>query len=108
MLLLNLLLFLILGYLLLAGRVRHSEEARVIQEVLKKHFKRVVDPNRLFDLDQNTSLVTRHILQRCLETKFKYTDLCNVVWTRHLRRLAVLVGKAKCFKEPCLLVGNTG
>lgn len=98
----------LLGYLLLAGRVRHNEEALVIQEVLKKHFKRNVDPNKLFDLHKETSLVTRHILTRCIDTDFSETDYSNIVWTRNLRRLAVLAGKAMEFNEPCLLVGNTG
>ncbi|KAG8189752.1 hypothetical protein JTE90_012927 [Oedothorax gibbosus] len=96
------------GYLLLAGRVRHNEEAIVIQEVLKKHFKRNVDPDKLFDLHNKTSLVTRHILERCMKTKFRKTKHANIVWTRNLRRLAVLAGKAMDFNEPCLLVGNTG
>lgn len=36
------------GYLVLAGRVRKQEECRVIQEVIKKHINRTVDPQKLF------------------------------------------------------------
>jgi len=36
------------GFMLLAGRVRKAEEEQTILEVLQKHFKRVVDPNKLF------------------------------------------------------------
>ena len=32
----------------------------------------------------------------------------HIVWTFQLRRLAVLIGKALQFKEPILLVGETG
>jgi hypothetical protein len=34
--------------LVLAGRVRKQEECRVIQEVIKKHINRTVDPQKLF------------------------------------------------------------
>jgi hypothetical protein len=36
------------GYLVLAGRVRREEEAKVIEETLQKHLKCQVDPERLF------------------------------------------------------------
>lgn len=36
------------GYLVLAGRVRKQEERQVIQEVIKKHINRTVDPDNLF------------------------------------------------------------
>lgn len=32
----------------------------------------------------------------------------HIVWTYSIRRLAVLVGQALKFKEPILLVGDTG
>lgn len=36
------------GYLVLAGRVRKQEECYVIEEVIKKHINRTVDPHKLF------------------------------------------------------------
>jgi midasin len=36
------------GYLVLAGRVRKPDECRVIEEVIKKHIRRTVDPHELF------------------------------------------------------------
>lgn len=36
------------GYLVLAGRVRKQEECHVIQDVIKRHINRTVDPQRLF------------------------------------------------------------
>lgn len=36
------------GYLVLAGKVRKTEERNVIIEVLKKVMKRTVDPHHLF------------------------------------------------------------
>lgn len=92
------------GYLVLAGRVRKDEEALVIREVLEKHFKRTVDPQRLFTLSENTSPVTRPTLLSLQ----RLAGFDHLVWTLALRRLAVLVGQAMRFVEPVLLVGDTG
>lgn len=94
------------GYLVLAAKVRKREEADEIREVIKKHLKRDVDPDTLFTLNANTSSVTKFILEKVMDKgKQMFT---HIVWTRHMRRLAVLVGKACQFKEPVLLVGETG
>ncbi|GBM39498.1 Midasin [Araneus ventricosus] len=95
------------GYLLLAGRVRHPEEALVIQEAILKHLKKKTNPETLFTLSDDTSKTTKYILQRILETRL-HSPLTNIVWTEQMRRLAVLVGKAMEFNEPVLLIGNTG
>jgi midasin len=92
------------GYLVLAGRVRKDEEALVIREVLGKHFKRTVDPQRLFTLSNETSPVTRPILESLQQLE----GFDHLVWTFALRRLAVLVGQSLRFVEPVLLVGDTG
>ncbi len=93
------------GYLVLAGRVRKDEEELVIREVLQKLFKRTVDPKRLFTLTEDTSPVTRPILESLLVGQPGFE---HIVWTYALRRLAVLVGQALRFVEPVLLVGDTG
>ncbi|XP_018570303.1 midasin [Anoplophora glabripennis] len=93
------------GYLVLAGRVRKSEEKLEIMHVLQKHLKREVKPEHLFTLSEKTSSVTKHNLQKIAENSEKYK---NIVWTYHMRQLAVLVAKALEFKEPVLLVGETG
>lgn len=41
------------GYLVLAGRVRKSEEVTIIKQALEKHFKRTVDPQKLFTFTRN-------------------------------------------------------
>ncbi|KAJ9587623.1 hypothetical protein L9F63_018944, partial [Diploptera punctata] len=94
------------GYLVLAGRVRKPEECLVIQEVIKKHINKTVEPKKLFTLNEETSSVTRPILEQIL--KNTPPGLEHIVWTYNMRRLAVLVGKAFHFKEPVLLVGETG
>ncbi|CAB0039345.1 unnamed protein product [Trichogramma brassicae] len=94
------------GYLVLAAKVRKSEEAQEIREIIKKHLKRDVNPDNLFTLHEKTSSVTRSILEEIEKTKT--ASFKNVVWTCHMRRMAVLVRKAYQFKEPVLLVGETG
>ena len=94
------------GYMLLAGRVRKPEECAVIQEVLEKHLKRNVDPVHLFSLSPKTSPTTVDLLNAILTAPPRGFE--HVVWTYSMRRLAVLVGQAVKFKEPVLLVGDTG
>ncbi|XP_055954864.1 midasin-like [Patella vulgata] len=94
------------GYMLLAGRVRKPEECQVIQEVINKHFKRKVDPGRLFNLNSETSTTTASLLNTALGQS--QPGFQHVVWTYSMRRLAVLIGQAIRFKEPVLLVGETG
>ncbi|XP_057664406.1 midasin [Diorhabda carinulata] len=93
------------GYLVLAGKVRRVEEKSEIISVLQRHLKREVDPEHLFTLSDRTSTVTRHILKKIEDNRSKYN---NIVWTFNMRQLAVLVSKALDFKEPVLLVGETG
>lgn len=94
------------GYLVLAAKVRRTEEADQIRQVIKKHLKRDVNPDNLFTLNDKTSPVTRRILEEILNNKISGFD--HIVWTYHMRRMAVLVKKSCQFKEPVLLVGETG
>uniref|UniRef100_A0A1Y1KUK8 Midasin n=3 Tax=Photinus pyralis TaxID=7054 RepID=A0A1Y1KUK8_PHOPY len=91
------------GYLLLAGRVRRVEERESIARVLEKHMKRKVVAQHLFTLSKDTSTVTKHILERLDDGRHN-----NIVWTYNMRQLVVLMAKALEFKEPVLLVGETG
>ncbi|XP_011702049.1 PREDICTED: midasin-like [Wasmannia auropunctata] len=94
------------GYLVLAAKVRKAEEADEIRQVIKKHLKRDVDPDSLFTLNDKTSPVTRHILEELLKNNI--SGFGHIVWTYHMRRMAVLVKKSCQFKEPVLLIGETG
>ncbi|XP_059970578.1 midasin isoform X2 [Mesoplodon densirostris] len=92
------------GFMLLAGRVRKQEEVDVIQEVLEKHFKKKLCPQSLFSKENVLKLLSKLSTQiSALESKFSH-----VVWTKGMRRLAMLVGRALEFGEPVLLVGDTG
>lgn len=92
------------GYLVLSAKVRNPAETEIIVETLKKNFSKNISIENLFSLTDNTSKVTKSIL----ETLLKYKGSQNVVWTFEMRRMAVLVSKSLQFKEPVLLVGQTG
>ena len=96
-----------IGFMLLGGRLRESQEQEIILEVLQKHFKRTVDPMKLFGLDGGSgSLASKdslHLLKQTLPEKFTH-----LVWTDELLKNAVLLCRAVHFDEPVLLVGNTG
>ena len=94
------------GYLVLSSKVRHSEECLEIIEVLKKHLKRDVSPDALFSLSEKTSTVTKPILESLLSKKIPGFE--HIVWTYQMRKMAVLLSKACDFKEPVLLIGETG
>ncbi|KAH6928548.1 hypothetical protein HPB50_016885 [Hyalomma asiaticum] len=81
------------GYALLAGRVRRHQEVQLVAEVLKKKFKRQVDPEKLF------SGVPCSVAPKGFE---------HLVWTADARRMAYLLQRALQFNEPVLLVGETG
>lgn len=53
-----------------------------------------------------TSPVTRPILEKLLTVEFP--DFKHIVWTFQMRRLGVLIGSSLKFREPILLVGETG
>lgn len=92
--------------MLLAGRVRKPEECALVQEVIQKHLKRTVDPDTLFTLSDKTSVTTAAMLKALIGQTAEGFE--HLVWTYNMRRLAVLVGQAVRYKEPVLLVGDTG
>nr|XP_015209182.1 PREDICTED: midasin [Lepisosteus oculatus] len=92
------------GFMLLAGRVRKPEEAKTIQAILEKHFKKKVNPEALFSEEG----VARQFGNGAPNVAELPEEFRHVVWTRGMRRLAVLAGRALRFGEPVLLVGDTG
>ena len=95
----------LLGYLLLAGRLRTSQEEATILEVIQKRFKCSLEPEKLFG--GSGGLTTRESLQ-LLRTSSSLDEFSHLVWTPQLLRMAVLVHRAISFDEPVLLVGHTG
>ncbi|XP_061423759.1 LOW QUALITY PROTEIN: midasin [Lethenteron reissneri] len=95
------------GYMLLAGRVRKEEEASVIRSVLEKNFKRKINPAQLFSLESLRQMLDARAAVGGRGPELP-EEFRHVVWTSGMRRLAVLLGRALRFKEPVLLVGETG
>ena len=96
------------GYMLLAGRCRNPSECKVVQEVIERHMKRKLDPDLLFG---DPSVLKHSPGVSSLLTQVTTASLdgfSHIVWTRSMRRLAVLAGRALQFGEPVLLVGETG
>ncbi|QDS74739.1 hypothetical protein FKW77_000992 [Venturia effusa] len=91
------------GYMLLAERVRKTEERDkvkiVIEEVLSLRGPRVrIDDQSLYSLDNSAEMI-------------QYTNQqhsSGVVWTKSMRRLFCLVAHALRNNEPVLLIGETG
>ncbi|KAL5010016.1 hypothetical protein ScPMuIL_012321, partial [Solemya velum] len=92
------------GYMLLAGRVRKPEEADIIQEVIQKHFKCKIETAKLFTVGQSST--TKDLLDGIMN--HSPAEFNHIVWTHNMRRLAVLIGQAVKYKEPVLLIGDTG
>ena len=91
---------------MLAGRVRKTEEGDLIEEVIQKHFKCKINPSNLYTLGDTTSLTTKRMLGNVLSQSAE--GFQHIVWTSSMRRMAVLIGQAVEYKEPILLVGETG
>ena len=84
------------GYMLLAGRVRKSEEMALIRNILENKFKCKLSMEEMFSSDIDFGNHS-HIEQ-----------FGNIVWTKAFKRLATLIYQAIKYEEPVLLVGETG
>ncbi|KAF2653215.1 midasin [Lophiostoma macrostomum CBS 122681] len=92
------------GYMLLAERVRKEEERRAVKKVIETVMSKS-GPRVQVDEDSMYSQETSPEIKLYEETP---SDGNNVVWTRAMRRLFVLVAHALRNNEPVLLVGETG
>lgn len=81
------------GYMLLAERVRKPDEKLVVKQTLEKVMKVKLDMDKYYESLENHELFE-------LES--------SVVWTKAIRRLAVLIATSLQNNEPVLLVGETG
>lgn len=81
------------GYMLLAERVRKPEERLVVKETLEKVMRVKLD------MDAYYASLENHELMKVDSP---------VVWTKAIRRLAVLISTCLANNEPVLLVGETG
>lgn len=81
------------GYMLLAERVRKSEEKQIVKQTIEKVMKVKLDMDSYYAKLENEALMDSE---------------SSIVWTKAMRRLAVLVFTSMKYKEPLLLVGETG
>ena len=85
------------GFMLLAERVRNPNERLVVQKTIEDVMKISIDISRIYETN---SLLTS------FSSSFPFSE--DVVWTKSMRRLYVLVSQALRRNEPVLLVGETG
>ncbi|KAI5962071.1 uncharacterized protein KGF55_003146 [Candida pseudojiufengensis] len=81
------------GYMLLAERVRKKDEKLAVKETIEKVMKVKLDTDSYYDNFNIDALIESDT---------------TVVWTKAMRRLAILVLASIKNKEPILLVGETG
>ena len=85
------------GFLLLGERVRNPEERLAVKRVIEDVMKVKIDVDRVYDVDRLGTWTG--------SIKSTPTD---VIWTKSMRRLYILVMEAMRHNEPVLLVGETG
>ncbi|XVE88663.1 hypothetical protein DITRI_Ditri19aG0087500 [Diplodiscus trichospermus] len=83
------------GYHLLAERLRFEDEKHVVQEVLERHLRVKLVKDDLY----KPELLGEDPIPE---------SLGNVILTKSMRRLYFLVKRCYKFREPLLLVGETG
>ncbi|KAI4935110.1 uncharacterized protein J4E92_002397 [Alternaria infectoria] len=93
------------GYMLLAERVRKEDERvavkKILETVMSEKGPRVtIDEERLFRSDSLSNIEGLGNGMAMVTT--------DIVWTRAMRRLSVLVAHAIRNNEPVLLIGETG
>lgn len=89
------------GFMLLGERVRKNEEKEVVRQTIEKVMRVKLDMDEFY-----SKLEIEASLPEIMERTSK--DSSSIVWTKAMRRLAVLVFTSMKFKEPLLLVGETG
>jgi len=88
------------GFMLLAERVRNPEERLVVKQVIEEVMRVKIDEDQLYNIDEvgSPDMLGLGLPQPGVD----------IVWTRSMRRLYVLIRQALKHNEPVLLVGPTG
>lgn len=85
------------GFLLLAERVRNTEERNAVKRVIEEVMKVQIDETQIYSMYKMEQSLGMSI-----------SSHREIVWTKSMRRLYVLVTEALRNNEPVLLVGKTG
>ena len=89
------------GYMLIAERARREDDRTVVKGIIESIMKVRIDEATLYDFDRFKDNIKDFL-------GFDVPSSSNIVWTKAMQRLLVLVGRAMRSKEPILLVGETG
>lgn len=89
------------GYMLLAERARRDDDKAVVKEVIQSIMGVQINEDVLYNLHQPSVNMAEF-----LGTPLPLTS--DVVWTKAMQRLYILLCRALKFNEPVLLVGETG
>ncbi|KAG8531461.1 uncharacterized protein KY384_003090 [Bacidia gigantensis] len=85
------------GFILLGERVRKESERMTVKETIENVLKVKLEPDRIY---------SPAAMHTAIGTSLK--NSCGIIWTKSMRRLAILVARALDNHEPVLLVGGTG
>lgn len=107
------------GYMLLAERLRVKDEQIVLMDVLQRTCKCSLSPSDLYgdpatyahrDKAESASAQASPSVASSSESAdtMDSNELPDLTWTQQLRRVVALLIKCMFYKEPVLLVGETG
>jgi len=84
--------------MLLSERLRNDHEKLTVKQILEKHMKVTIDTDNLYSIPPPL-----------IQLAHQSDDFTKaIVWTTSMTRLYALVNRCLQFKEPVLLVGETG
>lgn len=89
------------GYMLLAERARREDDKFVVKEIVESIMGVRINEDALYSLYQPGVDVAEFLGS-------PLPSASNIIWTRAMQRLYILVSRALKFNEPVLLVGETG
>lgn len=88
------------GYMLLAERARREDDKAVVKEVIQSIMGVQINEDALYNLQQ-PGMGLEYL-------GAPVPSASNIIWTKAMQRLYILVCRALKFNEPVLLVGETG
>jgi midasin len=89
------------GYMLLAERARRDDDKAVVKEVIQSIMGVQINEDVLYNLHRPGTDMAEFL-------GVPLPSISNIIWTKAMQRLYILVCRALKFNEPVLLVGETG
>lgn len=97
------------GYMLIAERVRRSDDKAVVKEVIEDIMHVQIDESALYDLrGSGRRIVADRLGSDLSDAIVAACGRSGIVWTAAMSRLLCLVALCLRYNEPVLLVGETG